>query len=336
MLFHGFYILNTEPLIVSYLGSNALLSIVSCVSHNRAFISQVRKGTETQYPLLPAWFRPKYILEHIGGWAEPWHRMARYKSKQTFHFLADREHHLIVNAHDENAARKQFLIRGSHFSNNIYINENLYKPLSEAKVYDAIYTAQLAPFKRVWLAKDIERLMVISYGGNLHAFCPELKHAEFNQAFLPRSEVVKKYNQSHAGLCLSAVEGAMFASCEYLLSGIPIVSTPSKGGRDEFFDDQNSIIVPPDAVAVAEAVTHWKNHPPDPFQIREATLKKMKPLRLDYCAYIATLIEKGGGGRKDPEALMERYFAPPDGMFSRFVKLDDLWKVSLEAFHFNS
>ena len=39
-------------------------------------------------------------------------------------------------------------------------------------------------------------------------------------------------NRARVGLCLSAREGAMFASMEYLLSGLPIVTTPSMGGRD--------------------------------------------------------------------------------------------------------
>jgi glycosyltransferase involved in cell wall biosynthesis len=38
------------------------------------------------------------------------------------------------------------------------------------------------------------------------------------------------------GLCLSTVEGSNYASMEYMLAGLPIVSTPSIGGREVYFD----------------------------------------------------------------------------------------------------
>lgn len=324
MLFHGFYILSTEPLIVSYIASNKL--------HTSLARDLQEPGQEISNFSLPDWFCPAYILEHIGGWSVPWHRMGRLKTKQIIHSIAGRSHHLMVNASDENTARRRFLIQGAHFTGSIYINEHLYTILDEPKIYDAVYTAQLMPFKRHELAKKIEKLMVISYGGNLHAFCPELKHAEFNREFLPRQELTRKYNQSYAGLCLSAVEGAMFASCEYLLCGIPVVSTPSKGGRDEFFTKENSIIVPPESEAVALAVAHWKKQSPDPQRIREQTLKRFNHLRRDYCIYIAKLIEQGGGGKQDPEKLMKIYFGTPNGTMSRFVKLRDLEKTNLDQF----
>ena len=324
MLFHGFYILSTEPLIVSFMANSQFYN---------GFGNELRKTEDAKNYSLPSWFRPKYVLEHIGGWGVPWHRMARYRAKQTIHTFNRRSHHLIVNASDENTARKRFLIRGAQFSGSIYINEHIFKLQQQPKAYDAIYTAQLMPFKRLPLAKDIEKLMIISYGGDLHTFCPELKHADCNREFLSRQELAQKYSQSYAGLCLSEVEGAMFASCEYLLCGIPVVSTPSKGGRDEFFNQENALIVPSAPDAIAQAVKHWKNHPPDPNVIRSNTLDRINNLRLEYCTYIAKLIEQGGGSKQNPEKLMDIYFTPPNGTLSRFIKLSEIETVDLEKFH---
>ncbi|MEJ1934663.1 glycosyltransferase, partial [Nostoc sp. NIES-2111] len=202
----------------------------------------------------------------------------------------------------------------------------------QPKIYDAIYTAQLNSSKRLWLAKNIEKLMVVSYGGDLHSYCPELKHADFNKEFLPRQELAKKYNQAYAGLILSAVEGANLASSEYLLCGIPVVSTPSKGGRDEFFTPENSIIVPPDAEKVAEAVQTFKQLAPNPQDIREQTLKKMNDWRLAYCTYIANLIAQEGGKMIEPEMMREKIFAAYDGIQSRYIKTADLYKLSWQDF----
>ena len=320
MLHKGFYILSTQPLIVSFIGSYPFFG---------GWLYQQGKLTNQS---LPKWFRPKHILEHLPGWAGSWNQMVRRKVKESLHALEGRTLHLMVNASDEEAMRKRCFVRGAHFNHNIYINEHIYKPFNEQKHYDAIYTAQLKLFKRHWLAKEVDPLIIVSYGGDLRSFCPELKHAEFNKEFIPRPELARKYNQAYAGLCLSAREGAMLASTEYLLCGIPVVSTPSKGGRDEFFNDQNSIIVPPESKAVVQAVRRWKESPPDPQEIREQTLQKINHLRRDYCTYVAKLIEEEGGDKHDPEELIEKYFAPPDGIHSRFVYQRDLAKIKLEDF----
>ena len=49
-------------------------------------------------------------------------------------------------------------------------------------------------------------------------------------------EVNNFLNQCKVGIILSEVEGANYASIQYLLAGLPVVSTKSKGGRDVFFD----------------------------------------------------------------------------------------------------
>jgi glycosyltransferase involved in cell wall biosynthesis len=325
MLFHGLYILATEPLMVSTISGYPF-------STKLALRGKILGNFADDDLALPPSFHPKYVLEHIAGWSVPIHRMAKFTARQVVHRLEKREHHLLVNAKDEERVRKMMLIRGAHFNHNLYINEHLYQPLAEPKIYDAIYTAQLAAFKRLALAKQVDRLMVVSYGGDLHAYCPDLQHAEFNREFLPRPELARKYNQAYAGLCLSAQEGAMLSSCEYLLCGIPVVSTPSKGGRDEFFSPQNSIIVPPDPELVAKAVQQWKAAPPDPVVIRTEVLSKINSLRLEYCTYIANLIHQGGGNRRSPQELVDRYFNHPDGIAARFVKFEQLHHVNLDKF----
>ncbi|WP_164127899.1 glycosyltransferase, partial [Stenotrophomonas maltophilia] len=65
-------------------------------------------------------------------------------------------------------------------------------------------------------------------------------------ARLTPEAVNRVYNQAAVGLCLSAVEGAMCASMEYLMAGLPVVSTPSVGGRDVYFDPDYCIIAEPE------------------------------------------------------------------------------------------
>ena len=85
--------------------------------------------------------------------------------------------------------------------------------------------------------------------------------------------------KARCGLCLSKAEGAMFASIEYLLCGIPIVNTQSLGGRDVMFPDFAVKTVPDTPEAVAETVQEFVEHAPEPEKIRAAALEKMKAHR---------------------------------------------------------
>ena len=67
-----------------------------------------------------------------------------------------------------------------------------------------------------------------------------------------------------------------FASMEYLLAGRPVVSTPSLGGRDFFFDNRYVEIVDPTPEAVLEGVNRLRKKRLDPAFIRAETLKKGK------------------------------------------------------------
>jgi hypothetical protein len=65
------------------------------------------------------------------------------------------------------------------------------------------------------------------------------------------------------------------ASSEYLLCGIPVVSTPSKGGRDVWYDSYNSIVVDrPTAKSIKAAVQHFVDNPPDAQVIRDRYLRQ--------------------------------------------------------------
>jgi hypothetical protein len=55
---------------------------------------------------------------------------------------------------------------------------------------------------------------------------------------------------------LSDIEAQNWATIEYLLAGLPVVTTPSIGGRDRWLTPDNSIIVPDTPTRVAAAATY--------------------------------------------------------------------------------
>jgi glycosyltransferase involved in cell wall biosynthesis len=216
---------------------------------------------------------------------------------------------------------------GDLASINLYINERLFTIRPQPKLYDAVYAAQMAPYKRLHLAAEIPRLFVQTYGEyktpdgayDLPRFEPRVKHAHFNKGWVTSEAVVDTYNQSHVGLALSACEGAMLASVEYMLCGVPQVSTPCKGGREQFFDDRYVIVADAEPGAIAKAVRDMIARDVSPELVRNETLAKIRSHRLKLCRYVQGLIRESGAPVPSDDTLFDRWFGQPTGMSNCFV-----------------
>jgi len=115
-------------------------------------------------------------------------------------------------------------------------------------------------FKRPYLARAVPSLAYIK-GFNIRKNdlydYSELQTTFVNEQRIPKEQVMQIYNQAYCGGIFSAEEGACYSSSEYLLCGLPVVSTNGRGGRDTWFDAENSIIVEPNEFAVKKAVETW-------------------------------------------------------------------------------
>ena len=96
---------------------------------------------------------------------------------------------------------------------------------------------------------------------------------------LTPDEVNGAYNQAAVGLCLSPFEGAMYASMEYMLAGLPIVNTPNRGGRDVFFDPDYCMTVAPDPAAIRNAVVALREKAIPRDHVRQRTLERVAAAR---------------------------------------------------------
>jgi glycosyltransferase involved in cell wall biosynthesis len=272
MKFDGVYILYPDPLIVSYIGDFA----------EEAILKSKRKfDCLMHFP----WFKDEKI----------W-----YLRNYAKYFLKKKNLHFMTNARREDQLRRLCVMPGLFCNHNAYVNEHRFG-IDEAakKKYDAIYNARMIDWKRHELAVNIPTMSAITYvpatpSWDLHAFCPRLKHVDFNRTFLTLDEVCQKYNEARVGLCLSAREGAMFSSVEYMLCGLPVVSTPSVGGRDVFFDDRYVRIVEPDPAAVARGVQELIDRKIDPQFIRSETIRKQEVHRLRLVDYVLKIARQRG------------------------------------------
>ena len=170
---------------------------------------------------------------------------------------------------------------------NALMDERRFRPMGgKNRPFDAAYIARLTPFKRHGLlpAELSPRLLFLGaavrasergYADEMHAAYPTARWVDGFSG----SKVSCLLAQAKCGLALSAVEGACFASAEYLLSGLPVVDTPSIGGRDVVMPDEYVRRVEPAPDAIAAGIEHWVAHRPDPWKVRAAFLAKTAPHR---------------------------------------------------------
>ena len=178
--------------------------------------------------------------------------------------------------------------------------------------FDAIYDARWTDYKRHDLARFVRSLALIAapsveprrctHGYSLRT-CVAVRHATWisnpwgvtKKPWLSVEEVNAAYNQARVGLCLSRAEGVMFASIQYLLAGLPVVTTRNLGGRDEFFSQSYVRWVDDHPEAVADAVDELVTLNLDPHAIRDKTLAKMTEHRGRMQAWIQQVIAAEGG-----------------------------------------
>lgn len=265
-----------------------------------------------------------------GGLTLLWHPSWRISLKSLFklfrisiYFRKNRSKFIICsNSPEEYRLCKLIGLNVKLFNQNMHECEHEFVPVKTEKKYDAIYIAQASPFKRMHLAKDINSLYILTYGcknyvneeGNdLSKFEPLINHATWNKSFIHnRSEISEIISQSHAGLALSKREGAMWASVQYFLCGIPLVTTKSKGGRDFFYDSNFVKIVNDNSIAVKNGIEYFKAMDFNPYVIRETTLKKIKLHRIEYLDFVSILI--GSGGSADKEFLYDKIWGGSIGI----------------------
>jgi hypothetical protein len=213
---------------------------------------------------------------------------------------------ILANTRKEYRLLRLLGIRAALCHQNCFIDERIIniKPTVE-KRYDAVYNAVLSGFKRHLLAKDVPRLALITYRFEntdyKNYLDTQLNHPvwvnyQFGEhpVFLDNQELVETYNAACVGLALSAVEGAMYASAEYLLCGIPVVTTASRGGRDVYFSKDNSLVVEDTPQAVAAAVEELKASRKDPYTIREKIIELMQRDRAAFIDHVNSVIRTKG------------------------------------------
>ncbi|MEI9420262.1 glycosyltransferase [Mesorhizobium sp. Cs1299R1N1] len=293
------YVLNHDPLLI-YTPVGGARPLNSIVAIGRRLASR-----RAVFLLMPSWTleRP-HVVAKLGR------DLAWYRENFPLHELI-----FLCNTQEER--RLVAAVGGTAiFSNhNLMVSEDIFRPLPGVPVeFDAVYNGRISHTKRHYLAFDIERLVHITFSiGELpragdRAFIRRLQaqsplHRIANPiingltGWLAPQEVNRVYNQAAVGLCLSAAEGAMCSSMEYLMAGLPVVSTPSLGGRDVFFDPDYCIIAEPDPAAIRRAVETLRHRAIPSEEIRNRTLAKVRAQRQELTIFLSDLLKRLGSSQ---------------------------------------
>ena len=90
----------------------------------------------------------------------------------------------------------------------------------------------------------------------------------------------------------------MLASMQYLLAGLPIVSTASLGGRGDFYHPDYVRIVDATPRAVAEGISELRRRKASPDEIRARTLARVWEHRERLFRYVDEIYASHGCDRK--------------------------------------
>lgn len=246
------------------------------------------------------------------------------------------EHKIVFLRNSADSAR-QFADRGLptlFCSQNAFLDENMYRIVPAQKEFDAVYNAQMERVKRHSLASRIQNLALITYRlDSQPAYYKEVKktleHAVWlnfesgQYEWIRETDVSYQLNRARVGVMLSDIEGANYATVEYLLSGLPVVSTESSGGRSVFYGDDFVKVVEATPEAVAEGVQEMIGRKIDPEYIRQETLAKMGRHREVFIDLLQKFCDEEGVLR-DMKAEWSVYFT---NKLLRWRRLGDLYEI---------
>lgn len=203
---------------------------------------------------------------------------------------------------------------------NAFISEMSWMVIKENKKFDYIINSEYQTIKRLDLARRLENVFT------LKKVCdyPGVYGNEEGRYSVNRPEIVYALSRSKVGMALSYYESNCHASGEYLMCGLPVVSTECLGGRDAWYTDYNSIVC--DATeedverAGKEMLQRVNNGDIDPYRVRNECIEVNKSYLVTFFVTMGEIFEKIG--LKDPDKRIRKQLSEIDH-FGRSVLLQN-------------
>ncbi len=184
-----------------------------------------------------------------------------------------------ANGIEEKDSLRSMNVQAFLVSHNAFISNQVFDIRKQEKTYNAIFNQSLIPFKRPSLASSVDGVVYTSGSPPAAGYADMIRRQKNSMVKINSNpyEIADLINRSRCGLALSQAEGGNYATSEYLLCGVPVVTTRNIGGRDAFLDTTNSVYCEDDTPeSVEKSVRYILENPDkfDPVKIRQNTLKK--------------------------------------------------------------
>lgn len=184
---------------------------------------------------------------------------------------------------------------------NTFVDENIFTIKNDSlRKYDLVINASFNKYKNTNVARLCSNTAHIGYLAQKQ----DIEYPSFGKIInkeneiLSTDDIVDILNDSSVGGIFSPIEGGCRASSEYLLCGLPVVSIKSLGGRDIFYNNENSIICNDDPVsvknAVEECIHKLKNGSFDRQKIRTMHIDQCNKYRNNLKEYVLNFMLKKG------------------------------------------
>ena len=153
---------------------------------------------------------------------------------------------ILANTIDEDFYYKRYALNSIFCNHNCWLDASIFNIMPIKKEYDLVINANNYAWKNHYMLAEINKkykTLFITYNTSNNDL------QRYNPACILNNidayRVVEELNKCKIGLALSSREGSCYASTEYLLCGLPVISTKSDGGRQVWYDEHNSIVVAP-------------------------------------------------------------------------------------------
>lgn len=173
---------------------------------------------------------------------------------------------------------------------NCWLDENIFKPISLEKEYDLVINSNNNKWKNHHLLEYINKkykTLFITYPVNKENDLKKYNPAKIIES-VPPVVVAQELNKCKIGLSLSSVEGSCYATTEYLLCGLPVISLKSLGGRHVWYNEKNSILINEDEkellFAIETILSNYSSY--NCTEIRDSCIKQQQNFRCVFINYL--------------------------------------------------
>jgi glycosyltransferase involved in cell wall biosynthesis len=164
---------------------------------------------------------------------------------------------ILANSIDEDIFYKRNKLNSIYCNQNCWLDSSIFNVKPTKKEYDLVINANNSEWKNHHLLTEINKkykTLFLTYktsNTDLQKYNPACILNE-----IPTHQVPEELNKCRIGLVLSTKEGSSYASTEYLLCGLPVISVKSVGGRQVWYNRHNSIVINSDKAELEKAIEH--------------------------------------------------------------------------------